>query len=101
MSSLYAFQGGASVGDDGSGAGSPGFYSHNVAGGYNLTTTDRDQDGYSTNCANLYGGTPNWYSACWSGNPWGGGSTGGYQDAPFWDGSGSDYHNYMAIYLKV
>lgn len=100
MSSLYAFQGGA-AGTDETGTGSPGFYSHNVAGGYNLTTTDRDQDTYGSNCANLYGGTPNWYSACWSGNPFGGGNSGGYQDGPFWDGSGSDYHNYMAIYLKV
>lgn len=100
MTSLYAFTGGAAVSDE-TGTGSPGFYSHNVAGGYNLTTTDRDQDSYGANCANLYGGTPNWYSACWSGNPWGGGNGGGYADAPFWDGSGSDNHNYMAIYLKV
>lgn len=96
----FAFQGGAAVSDETS-TGSPGFYNHNVAGSYNLTTTERDQDTYGSNCANLYGGTPNWYSACWSGNPWGGGNSGGYQDAPFWDGSGSDYHNYMAIYLKV
>ena len=96
----FAFQGGAAVSDE-TGTGSPGFYSHNVAGGYNLTTTDRDQDTAGNNCASNYGGVPNWYSACWSGNPWGGGNAGGYADAPFWDSSGSDNHNYMAIYLKV
>ena len=101
FSDSFAFQGGAAIGDDGSGAGSPGFYSHNVAGGYSLSATDKDQDTSGGSCAASYGGVPNWYSACWSGNPWGGGNGGGYADAPFWDGSGGDNHNYMAIYLKV
>lgn len=100
MTSTYAFSGATSVSDETS-TGSPGLFSYHASNGYSLTTTDRDQDAYGSNCANLYGGTPNWYGACWSGNPFGGGNSGGYQDAPFWDGSGSDYHNYMAVYLKV
>lgn len=98
FNSTYAAQGTSSVGDDGSGAGAPGMYDHWVSA-YNWTATDRDQDTYGSNCANLYGNNPYWYSACWSGNMWGGG-TSGYQDGPFWTSSGGDYHNYMAVYLK-
>jgi hypothetical protein len=100
MNSTYGFTGAAVVSDE-TGTGSPGFYSSHVSAGSSLTTYDRDQDSYSANCANLYGGTPWWYTACWSGNMWGGGNGGGYADAPHWDSSGSDNHNYMAVYLKV
>lgn len=98
--SAYGFLGAAAVGDDGSGAGSPGMYSYHAANSYGFTTLDYDQDVSGSNCANSYGNTPFWYGSCWSGNMWGGGNSGSYQDGPFWDGSGTDYHNYMAVYLR-
>lgn len=101
FNSSYGFLGASAVGDDGSGAGSPGMYSYHAANGFSWTTYDRDQDTNSGNCATYYGNNPFWYGSCWSGNMWGGGNSGGYQDGPFWDSSGSDYHNYMAVYLKV
>ncbi len=100
MTATYGFQGAAGVGADGSGAGSPGLLSYHAANGYGLTTWDVDNDAYGANCSQSYGNTPYWYGACWDGNMWGGGNTGGYQDRPFWSGSGSDYFNYMAVYLK-
>jgi hypothetical protein len=100
FSDTFAFQGGAAVSDE-TGTGSPGLYSYHAANGYSFTTVDRDQDVAGNNCADNYGGVPWWYGACWSGNGYGGGNSGSYADAPFWDGSGGDNHNYMAIYLKV
>lgn len=78
--------------------GAPGFYSYHVANGYNLSTFDNDQDGYGANCSSFYNNNPWWYGSCWSGNYFAGGS--GYQDAPYWDSSGGDYHQYGAVYIK-
>ena len=100
MSATYGFTGVAAVGADGSGAGSPGFYSYHAANGYGLTTWDVDNDAYGGNCSQSYGNTPWWYGSCWDGNMWGGGNSGGHQDRPFWSGSTTDYYNYMAVYLK-
>ena len=100
MGATYGFTGYASVGADGSGATAPGMAAYHAAGGTGLTTWDVDNDSYSSNCSQSYGNTPWWYRDCWSGNMWGGGNTGSYSDAPFWDGSGTDFHNYMAVYLK-
>jgi hypothetical protein len=94
--SLFAFQGVGGLSNEL--GGTPGMYAYHAAGGYNLTTFDRDQDVYGNNCANLYNANPFWYGACWSGNWFAGGS--GYSDAPYWDGSGSDFHNYGAVYIK-
>lgn len=77
----------------------PGLWTYHIANGYNLTAHDDDNDVYGSNCANLYGGHPWWFGACWSGNMWGS-TSGSYQDAPFWNSSGSDYHNYGALYIK-
>jgi hypothetical protein len=96
FASLFAFQGvgGLSneLGD------TPGFYTSHAAGGYNLTTFDRDQDVYGNNCANLYNGNPWWYSACWSGNYFAGGPS--YSDRPYWVGSSGDNYAYGAVYIK-
>lgn len=97
----FAFQGPYIVGDDGSGAGTPGLYSYHAVNGYSWTTFDQDQDAAGNNCAGNYGNVPWWYGACWSGNMYGGGNSGSYIDGPYWDGSGTDYHNYMAVYLRV
>lgn len=78
----------------------PGLYSFHAAGGYNLTTLDVDQDTYGSNCATQYNNQPNWYDACWSGSPFGGGGSGSHADAWFWDSSGGDYHNYGALYIR-
>lgn len=78
--------------------GAPGFYSYHVANGYNLSTFDNDQDAYGANCSSYYNNHPWWYGSCWSGNYFAGG--GGYQDAPYWDSSGGDYHQYGAVYIK-
>jgi len=90
--------GGVTAISDETGTGSPGFYSYHAANGFSLTTYDNDQDVYGANCSNLYNNNPFWYGACWSGNYFAGGS--GYADAPYWDGSGGDYHNYGAVYIK-
>jgi hypothetical protein len=94
--SNYGFLSAAAVGDDGSGAGSPGMYSYHAASGFGFSAIDTP---FNT-CPGNYGQTPFWYGGCWSGNMWGGGNSGSYQDGPFWDSSGSDYHNYMAVYLR-
>ena len=98
-SGTYAWQGVANYSLE-LGANSPGLYNYHIAGGYSFSAYDLDQDGYSSNCATFYGNTPFWYGSCWSGNFWGGGTGGGYADGPFWDGSGSDYFNYGAYYVK-
>ena len=100
MGATYGFSGAAAVGADGSGSAAPGMYAYHAANGYGLSTWDVDNDGHSGNCSQSYGNTPFWYGACWDGNMWGGGNTGGHQDRPFWTGSTSDYYNYMAVYLK-
>lgn len=98
MSGTYAFQNVSGIADETS-TGTPGFYNYHAANGYSLTTFDNDQDvNGGGNCATFYNNAPNWYGACWSGNPWGGMGA-GYADAYFWDGSGGDYYNYGAIYI--
>ena len=97
FTSTYAFSGVTAISDETS-TGSPGFYSYHAANGYSLTTFDNDQDVYGANCSSLYNNNPFWYGACWSGNYFAGGS--GYADAPYWDGSGGDYHQYGAVYIK-
>lgn len=81
------------------GSPNPGVWAYHISNGYNFTTTDRDQDQYGGNCANLYNRAPWWYGACWSGSFWGGNGS-GYQNAPFWNGSGGDYFNYGAYYVR-
>ena len=78
----------------------PGLYTYHIANGYNLTTFDVDQDASGSNCSTNYGNNPNWYGACWSGSPFGGGGSGSHADAWFWDSSGGDYHNYGALYIR-
>jgi len=77
----------------------PGLWSYHIGGGYNFTTYDTDQDVYGSNCATLYNNAPWWYGACWDGNFWGGNGS-GYANAAFWTGSGGDYYNYGAMYVK-
>ena len=77
----------------------PGVWSYHISNGYNFTATDRDQDVYGANCANLYNTAPWWYGACWSGSFWGGNGA-NYQNAAFWNSSGGDYWNYGAYYVK-
>lgn len=78
----------------------PGLWTYHIANGYNFTTFDNDQDVYGSNCANNYNGAPWWYGACWSGSAWGGNGSGSHASAWFWTGSGSDNHNYGALYVK-
>ncbi|MDD2644339.1 MAG: DUF2341 domain-containing protein, partial [Methanobacteriaceae archaeon] len=80
------------------GGASSGFYSsHNNKP---LTTYDADHDANSGNCATYYGNTAWWYTSCWSGSFWGGGTGGSYQNKPYWTGSSSDYYNWGAIWIK-
>lgn len=97
FSERYAFQGAANVS---SSSNNPGLYGYHAVQGLNLTTHDRDQDVYGANCANLYGGHPMWFGACWSGNIWGS-TSGSYADAYFWTSSGGDNHNYGATYVRA
>lgn len=96
FSSAYGFTGATALSDE-TATGAPGMYSYHAANGFGLTTSDFDQDPYGTNCSTMYNNNPFWYGACWDGNWFAGG---GYADAPFWSGSGSDYHQYGAIYIK-
>lgn len=89
----FAFSGAAALSDETS-TGSPGLYNNHAVGGYNLTTYDNDQDTYGPNCSTLYGNNPWWYEACWSGNYF------GFDNGPYWTGSGPDNHQYGAIYIK-
>jgi hypothetical protein len=97
FSSTFAFNNSAAIGIE-AGPDTPGFYASHAAAGSALTTFDRDQDSYGSNCSTLYNNNPFWYNACWSGNWFAGGA--GYADAPHWVGSGADSHNYGAVYIK-
>ena len=97
FSGTYAFNSVAAINDE-TGTGAPGMYNYHAVNNFSLTTYDNDQDAYGINCSTLYNNNPFWYGACWSGNYFAGGS--GYQDAPYWDSSGGDYHNFGAVYIK-
>lgn len=73
-----------------------GWWNYHAANGVGLTTYDNDQDQYGSNCSAQYDNNPWWYVSCWSGNMFGGG---GYQDAPYWYSSGSDWYAYGAAYM--
>lgn len=93
----YAFVGATGISDE-TGTGAPGFLTYHAANGFNLATVDvPNGNGTSCGCGTYYNNNPFWYGCCWSGNYFGGG---GYQDAPYWDSSGGDYHNYGAVYIK-
>ena len=64
---------------------SPGLYAYH--NNRPFTATNNDNDAYSINCANNYGGTPWWYGACWSGNISGGGGQSTHSNGAFWTGS--------------
>lgn len=95
FTSTYAFSGATGISDETS-TGTPGFYGYHAANGFNLTTFD-NANGNTCGCGTAYNNNPFWYGCCWSGNYFGGG---GYADAPYWDGSGGDYHQYGAVYIK-
>lgn len=95
FTTTYAFSGAEGVSDETS-TGSPGFYSYHAANSFNLTTFD-NANGNGCGCGTEYNNNPFWYGCCWSGNYFGGGS---YADAPYWDSSGGDYHQYGAVYIK-
>ena len=92
----YGMVGATAISDETS-TGSPGFYNYHAANGYSLTTFDNDQDAEGANCSSYYNNNPWWYGSCWSGNYFAGG---GYGDYPYWSGSGGDYHQYGAVYIK-
>ena len=95
--STFAFTNPAAVGIE-AGPDTPGFYASHAVAGAALTTFDRDQDSNGANCSTSFNNNPWWYTSCWSGNWFGGGS--GYADAPFWNSSTTDFHNYGAVYIK-
>jgi hypothetical protein len=97
FSSNFSFTAPVAVIDETS-TGTPGFYATHAVGGRGLTTFDRDQDTSGGNCSTNYNNNPFWYTACWSGNYFAGGS--GYADAAFWNSSTTDFHNYGAVYIK-
>jgi hypothetical protein len=97
FTSTYGFNGVAAISDETS-TGAPGLYAYHALNGFSLTTYDNDQDvNGDGNCSTYYNNNPFWYGYCWSGNYFAGG---GYQDAPYWDSSTTDYHNYGAVYIK-
>lgn len=99
MNSQYAFIGANGISDE-TGTGAPGMYSYHAANSFVFAAYDFGNGSGCPGCPSNYLNAPFWYGCCWSGNIWGGGGGGGYADAYFWDGSGGDYHNYGAVYLK-
>ena len=91
-SSTYALQGASSLSNEVGGV-TPGWYSYHIAGAYGLGTYNN-----GNGCSQSYNNNPFWYGGCWDGNFFAGGS--GYQDAPYWTGSGADYYGYGAVYIK-
>lgn len=88
---------GAAVVSDETSTGTPGLYTYHAANAYSLTTYDQDHDAYPGNCSTNYNNNPWWYGGCWDGNYFAGG---GYGDKPYWSGSGSDFWQYGAVYIK-
>lgn len=78
------------------GSTSPGMFEYH--NGRPLSTRDRDNDAYSSNCSMNYYESAWWYGACWSGSFWGGGLE-ILQDAPYWTGM-AEYFDYGAIWLR-
>jgi len=79
----------------------PGIATYHAANNYQLSTYDADHDAHGgANCATFYGNTAWWYGGCWDGNFWGGGTGGGHLNKPYWTGSGSDYYDWGAIWLR-
>ncbi len=98
FNSTYGMVGAAAISDE-TGTGAPGFYAYHAANGFSLSAFDLDQDIYGPgNCATLYGNTPWWFGACWSGFYFPNG--GGYANFPNWAGAGSDLYQYGAVYIK-
>jgi hypothetical protein len=91
------YWGGVAAISDETSTGAPGFYSYHAANGYGLTTYDYDIDQNGGNCSTYYNNNPWWYGSCWDGNYFAGN---GYADNPYWSGSGGDYHQYGAVYIK-
>jgi hypothetical protein len=71
------------------------YYYHN---GRPFTTSDADHDAYGSNCSTMYNNHPWWYGGCWDGNFFAGGS--GYQEAPYWTSSTTDYYAYGSIWVR-
>lgn len=96
----YSMTNAVAISDE-TGTGSPGMYNYHAVNAFPLSTFDNDQDPYGPgNCSTFYNNSAFWYGQCWSGNVWGGGPSNAYADAYYWDGSGGDYHNYGAVYIK-
>lgn len=79
------------------GGSEPGIYTYH--NGRPWTTYDVDNDASTDgNCALNYSNHPWWYGSCWSGNFFAGGS--GYQEMPYWSGSGGMYGAYGSIWVR-
>lgn len=97
FNSTYGMVGATAISDE-TGTGAPGFYAYHAANGFSLSSYDRDQDAYGSNCATAYGNTPWWYGACWDGHYFPNG--GGYSNNPNWASAGSQLYQYGAVYIK-
>lgn len=87
--SNWAFNNAAAVTDH-TNTGSPGMYNYHAVNEYGLSSTN--------GCADNYGYHPWWYGSCWSGSYFG--SITSHSDRPYWHSSGSDAHNYGAVYIS-
>ena len=93
----YGMVGAAAISDE-TGTGAPGLYSYHAANGFSLSAFDLDQDTLGGSCSTFYGNIPWWFGACWDGFYFSNGF--GHANSPYWAGSGSDFHNYGAVYIK-
>lgn len=92
----FQFVNAAAVGIE-AGSGVPGMYSYHAVNGFSFSAYDLDRDTNGGNCATFYNNNPWWYGSCWDGNYFAGGS---YADIANWAGTGSDQHQYGAVYIK-
>lgn len=77
---------------------SPGLYSYHRNRAF--STYNSDHDASSGNCSTSYGNAAWWYGSCWDGSIWGSCGGSGYQNAPYWAGSSSEYFAYGSIWVR-
>lgn len=90
----WSFEGETSVAND-VGSNSGMYSAHTSAA---LSAFDADNDTNSGSCSSYYNNNPWWYTSCWSGNMFAGGS---YADGPHWTSSNSaNSRQYGAVFIK-
>lgn len=72
-----------------------GLFDYHAQAGNGVSTFDNESEN-EADCSQQYDNQPWWYVRCWSGNYWGYDTS----DLGRWDGSGSDQHQYLTLYVR-